>query len=116
MQRARRGDDRQGQQRAGCLAESEAQVEQRFEAELGEHDVVAGLGGAVPGDEHLGSRRLEAHGGQGGDAGRIAVEHHWQAPAGSLDHSPGESRELEPPDGLERGAGVQRDAVELDRS
>src|SRR4051812_43141148 len=57
-QPSRSDDDRDRQTRPGCLAESEAEVEEGLQAELVEDDPVAGLCRAMAGDQS----RLEPRG------------------------------------------------------
>src|SRR6266849_5591774 len=67
-------DQREGQRRATRLTEAEAQVEQRFQSELGQDVRVGRFGGAVAGDQVIAKRRLQTARDQSSDAGGKTVE------------------------------------------
>src|SRR5439155_21936991 len=108
-------DDRQREQRARRLAEAKAQVEQRLEPELGEHELVSGLGGAVAGDDRLADRRVQARRRERGDADGEAVEDGGQPAARRLGRRAGQRGELEPADREQRLARRERRPVAGDR-
>ena len=99
VQRAGGLDHRQREQGAAGLAQPQAQVEERLEPELLEHERVAGLGRPVAGDQRLADGRVAAGGGERGGAGRVAVEEHRHPAAGRLGGRAGEGGELEAADG-----------------
>ena len=72
---------RQGEQRAGALAEAEFQVDQRTQPEVPQRDRVARLGRAVPGHAEVADGRGERRGDQRRGAGDHAVEDHRDAAA-----------------------------------
>ena len=103
---ARGRDEREREQRAGGLAEAQAQVEQRLEPELDQGQVVAGLGRPVARDEPLADRRIEPDRGERGHRRRVAVEHHREAAPDGLGDRAGERDDLEAAERRERAADV----------
>src|SRR5262249_24028692 len=91
-ERERASYDRDRHRRAGPLAEPEAEIEQRLEAERIEHERVPGLRRAVRGDHRVHGGGLQPRRDERGRAGDGAVEHDRHAPVRASEREAREKR------------------------